>query len=116
MFKYTVFSSALILFSSLPGFAQSTPSAISDRPSQASLTNTIVGAVNNSNASNCIPLSFDPRFEGYSVGNISIKAVPGSQSVAGTQTQVNCQPTKVRMMMFDVNILTNERQPKHKKK
>jgi hypothetical protein len=110
MFKYTVLSSALILVSILPGFAQSTPI---DRDS---LKNTIVGAVNNSAASNCIPLSFDPRFEGYSVGNISIKAVPGSQSVAGTQNRANCQPTKARMMIFDVNISTTEKQPKSKQK
>ncbi len=110
MLKYTVFSSALILVSSLPGFAQSIPT------SQDALKNTIVGAVNHSAASNCIPLSFDPRFEGYSVGNISITAVPGSQSVAGTQDRVNCQPTKAKMMMFDVNISTNERKHKNKKK
>lgn len=109
MFKYTVFSSALILFSALPVFAQSIPT------SQDALKNTIVGAVNNTAANNCIPLSLNPRFEGYSVGNISITAVPGSLSVAGTQDRPNCQPTKAKIMS-DVNVSTNERKHKHKKK
>ena len=109
MFKYTGFFSAVLFLSVFPVFAQAIPTSVNTCTpgtacaSKPPVSNTAVSSVNGGNTGVCITTTNDPRLQVYSV------ELPNQQVITATQVKdkydrSNCAPSRLKVIMFDVNV------------